>query len=80
MTQDRNYWRSSETRALIEAARDSGNELAIALGERLDALTDVERELDTLEQEHRDLTRQHVDLQQEHHVLRCASAISALAW
>jgi hydroxymethylpyrimidine pyrophosphatase-like HAD family hydrolase len=33
---DRTNWRREETRELIEAARDSGHELAIALGERLD--------------------------------------------
>ena len=32
---DRNYYRTLPVRALIEAARDSGHELAIALGERL---------------------------------------------
>jgi flagellar biosynthesis/type III secretory pathway protein FliH len=33
---DRTYWRGQEDTRLIEAARDSGHELAIALGERLD--------------------------------------------
>lgn len=33
---DRDYWRCATTTALIEAARDSGHELAIALGERLE--------------------------------------------
>lgn len=33
---DRNDWRSMDERSLVEAARDSGHELAIALGERLD--------------------------------------------
>lgn len=32
---DRDYWRMSSTRSLIEQARHSGDELAIALGERL---------------------------------------------
>jgi chromosome segregation ATPase len=32
---DRNYWRACDTSRLIEEARDSGNELAIVLGERL---------------------------------------------
>lgn len=40
---DRNYYRTLPLRALIEAARDSGHELAIALSERLD---DVEYELE----------------------------------
>jgi archaellum component FlaC len=35
---DRDYWRSSDTPKLIEAARDSGHELAIALGERLEQI------------------------------------------
>ena len=33
---DRDYWRDQSERRLIEAARDSGHELAIALGERLE--------------------------------------------
>ena len=33
---DRDYWRDQNARRLIEAARDSGHELAIALGERLE--------------------------------------------
>lgn len=49
---DRNDWRAASTRTLIEAARDSGHELAIVLGERLednegmdDALADAHAEL-----------------------------------
>jgi hypothetical protein len=38
---DRNYWRFSDSRRLIEAARDSRHELSIALGERLDAWLDA---------------------------------------
>ena len=37
ITHDRDYWRCASDTALIEAARDSGHELAIALGERLAA-------------------------------------------
>jgi hypothetical protein len=37
-TYDRTDWRAVSTRTLIEAARDSGHELAIALGERLEEL------------------------------------------
>lgn len=33
---DRTYWRQSDDRRLIEAARDSNHELCIALGERLE--------------------------------------------
>lgn len=35
---DRCYWRGEDDRRLIEAARDSGHELAIAIGERLEAV------------------------------------------
>jgi len=42
---DRNYWRFSDNRRLIEAARDSNHELSIALGERLDAWLDAAMEL-----------------------------------
>jgi len=42
---DRQYWRFSDSRTLIEAARDSGHELSIALGERLDAWLDAAIEL-----------------------------------
>jgi len=44
-TADRQYWRFSDSRRLIEAARDSGHELSIALGERLDAWLDAAIEL-----------------------------------
>jgi uncharacterized protein YicC (UPF0701 family) len=40
---DRSYYRTLPLRTLIEAARDSGDELAIALAERLD---DLEHELE----------------------------------
>jgi hypothetical protein len=42
---DRQYWRFSDSRRLIEAARDSRHELSIALGERLDAWLDAAIEL-----------------------------------
>lgn len=38
-SKDRSYWRGAGDRQLIEAARDSGHELAIALGERLEEAT-----------------------------------------
>ena len=48
---DRTDWRARDDRELIEAARESGHELAIALGERLedfagmdDALADAQAE------------------------------------
>lgn len=33
---DRTYWRACDDKRLIEDARDSGHELCIALGERLE--------------------------------------------
>lgn len=39
---DRNYWRSSCVRRLLDAARDSGHELCIALGERLEDLDEAD--------------------------------------
>ena len=44
-TYDRADWRTMSTRTLIEAARESGHELAIALGERLEELEDCADEL-----------------------------------
>ena len=44
---DRAYWRMCDTGILIEAARHSGHELSIALGERLEDTADTEH----LEQE-----------------------------
>jgi hypothetical protein len=41
---DRTDWRALSTRILIEAARDCPNELAIALGERLEELENAEAE------------------------------------
>jgi hypothetical protein len=41
---DRTDWRALSTRTLIEAARDCPNELAIALGERLEELENAEME------------------------------------
>ena len=42
---DRTYWRGVSAQTLIEAARDSGHELAIALGERLEEFIDLENHL-----------------------------------
>lgn len=44
-TYDRADWRTMSTRTLIEAARESGHELAIALGERLEELEDCAAQL-----------------------------------
>jgi len=51
MMPDRDYWRSSDERRLIDEARDSGHELAIALGERLAEFVDL---AETLEDELKD--------------------------
>lgn len=37
---DRTDWRNRTERELIEAARDSGHELCVALGERLEDMAD----------------------------------------
>ena len=44
-TYDRTDWRALSTRTLIEAARESGHELAIALGERAEELAEEAAEL-----------------------------------
>lgn len=54
---DRAYWRREGSRRLIEAARDSGHELAIALGERLEALDAVDDELHDAKAEIAELAR-----------------------
>lgn len=55
---DRIYWRACDNKRLIEEARDSGHELAIALGERLEALEGTPTELYEAEAQIADLTRQ----------------------
>lgn len=52
---DRDYWRSLHDALLIEAARDSGHELCIALGERLDALQGFEERSEDAETEIKEL-------------------------
>ena len=52
---DRTDWRAVSTRTLIEAARDSGHELAIALGERLEELDHNEEALADLQAENSEL-------------------------
>ena len=54
---DRTYWRMCDDKRLIEEARDSGHELAIALGERLEALAGVDDELHDLKRERDELER-----------------------
>lgn len=52
---DRTYWRQSSTRSLIETALNSGNELAIALGERLQEYDDQEDVITDLQRENKEL-------------------------
>lgn len=54
---DRTYWRREDSRRLIEAARDSGHELAIVLGERLGTLSDAADDLHDAKAEIAELTR-----------------------
>ena len=54
---DRTDWRAIDTRALVEAARDSGHELAIALGERLEELDEADDALRDAREELRELDR-----------------------
>lgn len=54
---DRDYWRCADVRALIEAARTSGDELCIALGERLDDLDHAQHQLDDMYEELREAQR-----------------------
>lgn len=62
---DRDYWRACDDRRLSTAARESEHELAIALGERLDDLTDLEDELRLLRIERDELDRRIDDLRAE---------------
>ena len=48
LTRDRNYYRMCDDSDLIRAARDSGDELALALAERLEETAHLEDERDTL--------------------------------
>jgi hypothetical protein len=49
MTNDRNYYRMLDDDGLINEGRDSMNELAIVLAERLATLTDAQEELEQLQ-------------------------------
>ena len=46
MTNDRNYYRMLDDDGLINEGRDSMDELAIVLAERLDSLLNVEEQLE----------------------------------
>ena len=56
-TYDRTDWRAVSTRTLIEAARDCGHELAIALGERLEELEHADAMLADAQAENLELER-----------------------
>lgn len=69
---DRTEWRNMDARALVDAARDSGHELAIALGERLEELADADDELHDARTELRELDRRCDTWQREANELRSA--------
>lgn len=62
---DRTDWRARADKELIEAARDSGHELAIALGERLEETDDLAIELEALRDELDELRRERDRLRDE---------------
>jgi len=51
MTYDRTYWRMVSDTRLTETARYCDNDLALVLGERLEALLDVQAQLDNANKE-----------------------------
>lgn len=55
MTNDRNYLRMVSDSGLIDAARAGDNDLALVLAERLNALLDVEAQLETVTNERDEL-------------------------
>jgi hypothetical protein len=57
MTHDRTHYRALPVRLLIEQARYSGDELAIALGERLDEYDTDEATIADLLEDNKDLDR-----------------------
>lgn len=57
ISHDRSYWRLAGDKVLLEAARDSNDELAVALGERLEACLDKIAPFQDLEDEVEDLRR-----------------------
>ena len=63
--QDRTHYRALPTRLLIEEARNSGNELAIALGERLEEYDADADTIADLLQENAELDRRVDDLRRE---------------
>ena len=62
---DRSYWRLCDDKRLIEEAYNSGDELCIVLGDRLECVIDIVDEAITLRQERDDLRRQVERLRRE---------------
>lgn len=69
---DRTEWRSRYTCELIAAAKESGHELAIALGERLEDLEDTDDRLADLTNDHSDLQERFRQLRDEYEALNAA--------
>lgn len=65
ITHDRSYWRLATDKVLLEAAQDSDDELAVALGERLDTYVRNAKPIADLEAEVEDLEAQIERLQDE---------------
>jgi len=57
MTYDRTYWRMVSDTRLTETARYCDNDLALVLGERLEALLDVQAQLDDANKEIAELNK-----------------------
>lgn len=69
---DRTYWRMSSTQTLIDCARHSGHELAIALGERLEEYEHQQPAIDDLLRENKELAARVDSLREEIEELRDA--------
>lgn len=75
ITHDRSYWRLATDKVLIEAARDSDDELAVALGERLDTYVRNAKPIADLEAEVEDLKAQIERLQDEINAMEAEGGI-----
>ena len=75
---DRTDWRNRTERELIEAARDSGHELCIAIGERLEDYADLPDQLADLRAERDELDKRcdmlRAELNELHEALKGAGA------
>ena len=76
MTHDRTYYRALPVVLLIEQARNSGHEMAIALGERLEEYNTEVETIDDLLRENQELDRRVDSLRQEIESLRLALEIN----